>query len=181
MAASRSSTAYTAQRVAEAASPAPDGPCHTELLQSGQQSGDGLTCRDARGSCASERGVRRLNSPAQKSRWFPILPHSTYHGSHGSHGVSVQVITDPVGKLLWISPALSGRTHDPTGARTHRTIRICERQDVPSSPTRTYIGAGPWVTTPIRRLPGRTSPRPSRGSTELCQRRGHRSNEASQG
>ncbi len=69
--------------------------------------------------------------------------------------MNVQVVTDPAGKLLWISPALPGRTHDLTAARTHRIIRICERQGVPVLADRAYIGAGPWVTAPIRRLPGR--------------------------
>ncbi|MEU4359627.1 transposase family protein [Streptomyces virginiae] len=72
---------------------------------------------------------------------------------HRRHGVNVQVIADPAGNLLWISPALPGRTHDLTAARTHRIIRICERQGVPVLADRAYIGAGPWVTTPIRRLP----------------------------
>ncbi|MEV6201487.1 transposase family protein [Streptomyces sp. NPDC051771] len=77
---------------------------------------------------------------------------------HRRHGVNVQVIADPTGKLLWISPALPGRTHDLTAARTHRIIRIiriCERQGVPVLADRAYIGAGSWVTTPIKRLPGR--------------------------
>ncbi|WP_371658286.1 transposase family protein [Streptomyces sp. NBC_00280] len=65
---------------------------------------------------------------------------------HRRHGVNVQVVADPTGKLLWISPALPGRTH--------RIIRICERQGVPVLADRAYIGAGLWVTTPIRRLPG---------------------------
>lgn len=72
---------------------------------------------------------------------------------HRRHGVNVQVVADPAGKLLWISPALPGRTHDLTAARTHRIIRICERQGVPVLADRAYIGAGSWVTTPIRRLP----------------------------
>ncbi len=74
---------------------------------------------------------------------------------HRRHGVNVQVVADPAGNLLWISPALPGRTHDPTAARAHRIIRICERQGVPVPADRAYIGAGPWVTTPIRRLPNR--------------------------
>lgn len=35
---------------------------------------------------------------------------------HRRHGVNVQVLTDPAGELLWISPALPGRTHDLTAA-----------------------------------------------------------------
>ncbi|MDQ0685175.1 hypothetical protein QF032_004194 [Streptomyces achromogenes] len=74
---------------------------------------------------------------------------------HRRHGVNVQVVTDPAGRLLWISPALPGRAHDLTAARTHRIIRICERQGIPILADRAYIGAGPWVTTPRRRPPGR--------------------------
>ncbi|MEV6171392.1 transposase family protein [Streptomyces sp. NPDC051954] len=74
---------------------------------------------------------------------------------HRRHGVNVQVVTDPGGRLLWISPTLPGRAHDLTAARTHRIIRICERQGIPILADRAYIGAGPWVTTPRRRPPGR--------------------------
>lgn len=41
--------------------------------------------------------------------------------------MNVQVVAGPTGKLLWVSPALPGRSHDLTAARTHRIIRICER------------------------------------------------------
>lgn len=39
---------------------------------------------------------------------------------HRRHGVNVRVVTDPAGRLLWISPTLPGRAHDLTAARTHR-------------------------------------------------------------
>jgi hypothetical protein len=78
-----------------------------------------------------------------------------YSHKHRRHGVNVQVVTDPAGQLLWISPALPGRAHDLTAARTHRIIRICERQGVPVLADRAYMGAGSWVTTPLRRPPGR--------------------------
>uniref|UniRef100_UPI003F5ABAA4 transposase family protein n=1 Tax=Streptomyces asoensis TaxID=249586 RepID=UPI003F5ABAA4 len=78
-----------------------------------------------------------------------------YFAKHRRHGVNVQVVTDLTGRLLWISPALPGRTHDPTASRTHRIIRFCERQGVPILADRAYIGAGPWGTTPVRRPPGR--------------------------
>lgn len=70
--------------------------------------------------------------------------------NHRRHGVNVQVITDPTGGLLWISPVLPGRTHDLTAARTHR---ICERQGVPVLADLAYQGAGPWLTTGIKRRP----------------------------
>ncbi|MFJ8603660.1 transposase family protein [Streptomyces shenzhenensis] len=74
---------------------------------------------------------------------------------HRRHGVNVQVVTDPAGQLPWTSPVLPGRAHDLTAARTHRITRICERQGVPILADRAYMGAGPWVTTPLRRQPGR--------------------------
>ena len=68
--------------------------------------------------------------------------------------MNVQVLTDPAGQILWLSPALPGRTHDLTAARTHKIFRICERQGVPVLADMAYIGAGDWVTTAKRRPPG---------------------------
>ncbi|MFP8905135.1 transposase [Streptomyces atacamensis] len=76
-----------------------------------------------------------------------------YSSKHKRHGVNMQVVTDPAGKILWLSPALPGWTHDLTAARTHRIIRICERQGVPVLADMAYIGAGDWVTTAKRRPP----------------------------
>jgi hypothetical protein len=76
-----------------------------------------------------------------------------YSHKHRRHGVNVQVVTDPGGRLLWISPALPGRTHDLTAARTRRIIRICERQGVPILADLAYQGAGPWLTIGIKRKP----------------------------
>ncbi|MCT9094390.1 transposase family protein, partial [Streptomyces sp. ASQP_92] len=45
------------------------------------------------------------------------------------------------------------RTHDLTAARTHRIIRICERQGVPLVADLAYQGAGPWLTTAVKRRP----------------------------
>ncbi|MGW5972726.1 transposase [Streptomyces sp. NPDC055186] len=77
-----------------------------------------------------------------------------YSAKHRRHGVNVQVVTDPAGNVLWISPALPGQCHDLTAARTHRIIRVCERQGVPVLADRAYQGAGPWVTVGLKRPPG---------------------------
>ncbi|MEF2529222.1 MULTISPECIES: transposase family protein [unclassified Streptomyces] len=76
-----------------------------------------------------------------------------YSSKHKRHGVNVQVVTNPAGRIVWLSPALPGRTHDLTAARTHKIIRICERQGVPILADMAYIGAGDWVTTAKRRPP----------------------------
>ncbi len=77
-----------------------------------------------------------------------------YSAKHRRHGVNVQVVTDLDGEILWISPALPGRTHDLTAARSHKVIRICERQGAPILAHRAYQGAGRWVTTGLKRPPG---------------------------
>ena len=65
--------------------------------------------------------------------------------------MNVQVVTDPDGRLLWLPPVLPGRAHDLTAARTHKIIRICERQGVLADLA--YQGAGPWLTTGMKRRP----------------------------
>lgn len=74
-----------------------------------------------------------------------------YSAKHKRHGVNVQVVKDPDGQILWLSPALPGRTHDLTAARTHKILRICARQGVPILAGTAYVGAGDWVTTAKRR------------------------------
>ncbi|QTE01906.1 transposase family protein [Streptomyces cyanogenus] len=76
-----------------------------------------------------------------------------YSSKHKRHGVNIQGVTDPAGEILWLSPALPGRTHDLTAARTHKILRICARQGVPILADMAYIGAGDWVTTAKRRPP----------------------------
>jgi hypothetical protein len=57
-----------------------------------------------------------------------------------------------------VSSALPGRAHDLTAARTHRIIRICERQGVPLLADRAYTGGSSWVTTALRRPPNSELP-----------------------
>lgn len=66
------------------------------------------------------------------------------------HGVNVQVISDPAGRTLWLSPTLPGRTH--------KIIRICERQGVPVLADMAYIGADQWVTPKRQPLRGEPTP-----------------------
>ncbi|MEU6521221.1 transposase family protein [Streptomyces sp. NPDC046978] len=77
-----------------------------------------------------------------------------YSAKHKRHGVNLHVVTDPAGEILWLSPALPGRTHDLTAARTHKILRICARPGVPILADMAYIGAGAWRTTAKRRPPG---------------------------
>ena len=46
-----------------------------------------------------------------------------YSGKHKAHGLNVQVIADPIGRLVWISPPLPGARHDMGAAREHGLIQ----------------------------------------------------------
>ena len=43
-------------------------------------------------------------------------------GKHKKHGMNVQVLAGPFGRLLWASAALPGAVHDVKAARTHGII-----------------------------------------------------------
>ena len=45
-----------------------------------------------------------------------------YSGKHKVHGLNVQVLADPAGRLIWVSPPLPGARHDMGAAREHGII-----------------------------------------------------------
>ncbi|WP_408646234.1 transposase family protein, partial [Streptomyces jeddahensis] len=65
-----------------------------------------------------------------------------YSGNHKKHGMNVQVITDPFGRLIWASPALPGAVHDITAARTHQIIDALAEAGVKCFADKGYQGAG---------------------------------------
>ena len=65
-----------------------------------------------------------------------------YSGKHKKHGMNVQVITDPAGRLLWASPALPGAVHDIKAARSHGIIDALEEAGVECWADKGYRGAG---------------------------------------
>ncbi|WP_329618036.1 transposase [Streptomyces brevispora] len=73
-----------------------------------------------------------------------------YSGKHKRHGMNVQVLADPLGRLVWASPALPGSTHDLTAARTHHIIDALGDEDLKCRADKTYQGAGHHVRVPFR-------------------------------
>lgn len=78
-----------------------------------------------------------------------------YSGKHRRHGVNTQVLAGPRGHLLWASPALPGRVHDLTAARSHGIVDALTAAEITTWADRGYQGAGGTVTTPFKRRPGR--------------------------
>ncbi|MFK0100172.1 transposase family protein [Streptomyces sp. NPDC091040] len=70
-----------------------------------------------------------------------------YSGKHKRHGMNVQVLTDPSGRLLWASPALPGSAHDLTAARTHGIIEALAAAELKCWANQ---GAGHPVRVPFR-------------------------------
>jgi hypothetical protein len=71
-----------------------------------------------------------------------------YSGKHKKHGMNVQVITDPAGRLLWASPALPGAVHDIKAARTHGIIAALQEAAIMCWADKGYRGAGGTVRVP---------------------------------
>jgi hypothetical protein len=78
-------------------------------------------------------------------------PHGAHSGKHKCHGVNVQVIADPAGRLIWASPALPGARHDMGAAREHGILDALHDAGVPVVADSGYQGAGATVAVPQRR------------------------------
>ena len=74
-----------------------------------------------------------------------------YSGKHKHHGVNVQVIADPAGRLVWVSDALPGARHDMGAAREHGILDALREAQVKVIADNGYRGAGFVV--PQRRRP----------------------------
>ncbi|MGW4626916.1 transposase family protein [Streptomyces rubiginosohelvolus] len=73
-----------------------------------------------------------------------------YSGKHKRHGMNVQVLTDPFGRLLWASPALPGSTQDLTAARTHGIVKALIDAHLKCWADKAYQGAGGGIQVPFR-------------------------------
>jgi hypothetical protein len=74
-----------------------------------------------------------------------------YSGKHKAHGLNVQLIADPIGRLVWISPPLPGARHDMGATHEHDIIDALTEHEIPAAADTAYQGAGPTVAVPQRR------------------------------
>ncbi|MGZ6855290.1 MAG: transposase family protein, partial [Mycobacteriaceae bacterium] len=75
------------------------------------------------------------------------MPHRTrapdrlcYSGRHRHHRANRQGLTDPHGRLIWISDGLPGSTHDLTAARTHGVFAVADRAQLYLYADKGYTG-----------------------------------------
>ncbi|RGA06045.1 IS5/IS1182 family transposase [Microbispora triticiradicis] len=88
-----------------------------------------------------------------------------YSGKHKRHGMNVQALADPAGRLVWASPALPGAVHDLSAARIVGLIDALTANGVLTFADKGYQGAGGTVRTPFKRHWHR--PRLSRGQKDV--------------
>lgn len=73
-----------------------------------------------------------------------------YSGKKKHHGMNVQVLADPAGRLMWASDALPGAVHDLAAARAHGIPAALTADDIKCWADKAYQGAGPAVRVPFR-------------------------------
>ncbi len=71
-------------------------------------------------------------------------------GKHQRHGMNVQVLADPFGRLLWASAALPGSPHDLTAARHHGIIDALTTAEPKCWADKAYQGVGGPIRVPFR-------------------------------
>ncbi|PJE95720.1 IS5/IS1182 family transposase [Streptomyces carminius] len=81
-----------------------------------------------------------------------------YSGEHKKHGMNVQILADPSGRLLWASPTLPGAVHDVRAAREHGIIDALTEAGITCWADKGYRGVGGTVRSPCR---GRWEPLPT--------------------
>ncbi|MGL4176333.1 MAG: transposase family protein [Dermatophilaceae bacterium] len=75
-----------------------------------------------------------------------------YSGKHHTHGGNIQVVTDPTGFPVWVSPVEPGSVHDITAARTHAlpALYAAAAAGLPTLADKGYTGAGIGIYVPVK-------------------------------
>jgi hypothetical protein len=79
-----------------------------------------------------------------------IAADRPYYSGKKKHGMNVQVLADPAGRLIWVSDALPGATHDLTAARTHGIPAALAADGIKCWADKAYQGAGSAIRVPFR-------------------------------
>ncbi len=73
-----------------------------------------------------------------------------YSGKHRKHGMNLQVLTDPFGKLIWASPALAGAVHNIRAAWSHGLLDALNTGGIRCWAGKAYQCSGPAFRVPFR-------------------------------
>ncbi len=71
-----------------------------------------------------------------------------YSGKKKHHGMHVQVLADPAGRLIWASDALPGAVHDLAAARAHGIPAALTADDIKCWADKAYQGLGEQTPAP---------------------------------
>ena len=74
-----------------------------------------------------------------------------FSGKHKCHGVNVQVIADPAGRLIWASPVLPGARHDAGAAAHHALPAALTAAGVTTYADSAYHGVASTIRAPFRK------------------------------
>lgn len=111
------------------------------VLQVGREAGWAFVCLDG---TLIESARSSAKSVAGHDLW--------YSGKHHAHGGNIQVLTDPSGFPIWVSPVEPGSTHDITAARAHALPALypAAANGLPTLADKGYTGAGIGVHVPLK-------------------------------
>lgn len=88
--------------------------------------------------------------PTDRLRMASHTDGPWFSGKIHAHGVNVQSLADPAGRLIWASPALPGATNDVRAARTHAIPAALHAAGVRTFADKAYQGAGAGISVPCR-------------------------------
>lgn len=75
-----------------------------------------------------------------------------YSGKHKYHGINLQGLMDPYGRMIWISEGLPGSVHDLTSARMHDILHLIDRSELYLYADKGYVGGeGHRLLVPIKK------------------------------
>lgn len=77
-----------------------------------------------------------------------------YSGKHRHHGINLQALTDPRGRLLWVSDGLPGAVNDTAAARHHNIPDACRQAGITVLADSGYHHIANGVITPYKRVGG---------------------------
>jgi len=129
---------YLHEAIGVIAAQLPDLP---EVLANGHAAGWAYVCLDGTLISSTRSSAK---SDAGHDLW--------YSGKHKRHGGNIQVVTDPSGFPVWVSPVEPGSTHDLSAARLHvlPALYPAAAAGMPTLADKGYVGAGIGIHVPFK-------------------------------